>query len=720
MRIFFVTLYLSLSLATTASAQSTPHGNNRSALTYAEYQSSIIDLERGTMIDAYLREDPSHTVDDEVVELLRLAGHHYGSTSRESEMAELVQRLGTGDHESGIVRAVSLVRLSILESPPDGLGPKLLDAILELESSGYPAWRLAGFSSSLLNHASAVGDRELRSVATDMMNRLQLRACASDNHSTTYRRLMWSKFVRRRIEDRPRRERQAALQELEAEPGIDSWILETAKGLHFNEYAWEERGGAYGAETTNEKFRRFEKYLGKAVEHLERAWQLAPMCPEAPALLIKASMGGVSSPGTSEWVWFQRAVAGQIDHRLAHNAYRYSLLPRWGGSLDQIEEFGLLCAEPERQGTLAAFQTAYAFGDIVKEAAARGDDDDQWVKRVRLVRAMQVALGPGLEKMPNADLKWSNTAWTVASWKLGDFSAAAAGLDALDGVLLPKALRRIGVQLSGLDLDLRIPTHASDDRDRVVLAESLQAEGNWSAAAELWAVLVDELPDAAAPSLRAALNSRAQIASWVAQFESGEPVNLIPDASLSGLAINAGDWTLEEDGLLAGRSNSKSGQISVVYRAPFGDRYRLEGTVWVKNPFWNPSCFGFMFDFGFDDISGRDRFRTALYWPRIQNATCGLWGRRAMYEAKTNFVMGTHHRSHTLLLIRDGDTVYFEFDGKVVADGRVPFVTPGREAEDPLVGLMGQYLGSGKFMFSDITITKLEVQPEIRNDDIDF
>ncbi len=123
---------------------------------------------------------------------------------------------------------------------------------------------------------------------------------------------------------------------------VHPWILHMLAGEYYYRLAWEYRGGGFADSVTPEGFAKFNEYLPRAGEHFKRAWFLHPELVEAPAKLIQVA----NASNTTGWraeQWFHEAVKAQVDDEDAYKHYAWSLMPRWGGSQEQLVDFGRRC-----------------------------------------------------------------------------------------------------------------------------------------------------------------------------------------------------------------------------------------------------------------------------------------------------------------------------------------------------------------------------------------
>lgn len=128
------------------------------------------------------------------------------------------------------------------------------------------------------------------------------------------------------------------------------WVKFTLVGRAEIEWAWKLRGGGWASTVTDAGAQGFIKHIEDARKVLEKAWELRPDRPEAATLMITVSMG-TGSPIQVTRQWFDRAVAAQFDYAPAYVSMTYAYRPRWGGSREQMLEFGKACAATKRYDT---------------------------------------------------------------------------------------------------------------------------------------------------------------------------------------------------------------------------------------------------------------------------------------------------------------------------------------------------------------------------------
>ena len=131
---------------------------------------------------------------------------------------------------------------------------------------------------------------------------------------------------------------------------LDPWYVHMMAGHFHYRMGWKVRGNGYASEVKEAAWDAFHGELRKAADHYEYAWLLAPELPYAAEEMI-----GVANAGReiedSPTDWFLRAVTARLDHYPAYSALDNARLSRWGGSVEELLDFGNACLESHRFDT---------------------------------------------------------------------------------------------------------------------------------------------------------------------------------------------------------------------------------------------------------------------------------------------------------------------------------------------------------------------------------
>ena len=164
---------------------------------------------------------------------------------------------------------------------------------------------------------------------------------------------------------RPQEQYEADLAALAAAPGVDRWTCLNAMVELQIDLAWDARGGGWASTVTAEGWRGFEDHLAKAAAAANEAYKLHPELPEPATAMIRVAMG--SGGREDQMKWFDRALGAQADFGRAYSALLNALMPRWGGSNDEIMALARKMAAGKRYDTAIPFQYLSAAVRIMRD-----------------------------------------------------------------------------------------------------------------------------------------------------------------------------------------------------------------------------------------------------------------------------------------------------------------------------------------------------------------
>jgi TPR repeat protein len=131
---------------------------------------------------------------------------------------------------------------------------------------------------------------------------------------------------------------------MEMEPELDGWIkaypksyaARLARGIYFVEEAWRKRGVKMGNKTSEAQFAGFRRYLQKSHDELTAALALYSRPVDSYRYLIRVDKGMSGDEARSLLDKALQLDPAALDPRLE---YMYSIQPRWGGSVEEMEDF---------------------------------------------------------------------------------------------------------------------------------------------------------------------------------------------------------------------------------------------------------------------------------------------------------------------------------------------------------------------------------------------
>jgi tetratricopeptide (TPR) repeat protein len=132
-------------------------------------------------------------------------------------------------------------------------------------------------------------------------------------------------------------------------PNFDEWIAQfprsyvahLARGVYYKKIGQERRGGQAASETSREQFQEMERALAKASADLEQSVSLdpKPLLTYMHQLTIDQLLGR----DTEKRAVLDRSIAVDKNNYVVRYAYMGALQTRWGGSLEQMQDFMREC-----------------------------------------------------------------------------------------------------------------------------------------------------------------------------------------------------------------------------------------------------------------------------------------------------------------------------------------------------------------------------------------
>lgn len=146
---------------------------------------------------------------------------------------------------------------------------------------------------------------------------------------------------------------------------IDQWTQHMIQGDYHMEEAWKSRTHKKASEVSQEGWSGYYKHIEVARKHFLEAFNSDPNCPEPAARLISIAMTGKSR--MDPWEWFDRCLNIQIDYYRPYAFMNNYLLPKWGGSYEQIIELGRQCSANYRYDTYTPSYLMDAIYSVMKD-----------------------------------------------------------------------------------------------------------------------------------------------------------------------------------------------------------------------------------------------------------------------------------------------------------------------------------------------------------------
>jgi len=297
------------------------------------------------------------------------------------------------------------------------------------------------------------------------------------------------------------------------------WLALMLDGERNINEAWQARGSGYADSVSEKGWQGFSTHLASAHASLTAAWKLRPDLPLAASRMIPVVMGETGLEDMR--LWFDRAVAAQIDVPQAWDNMRWGLRPRWDGSLESMLVFGIQAVNTRRFDTDVPRKFFDVVTDLESELQTRLGEhiygrSDIWPHFQTLYEGYIAE--PSQSEWRNG---WRST-YCIVAYFARHYDVARKQLEALNWKLLPEQGRRWGRDLSLLPLEVAARTGPANVS--VASAEMAYTRHDLPGALKAFQALQDHADE------RTAAFARTRVAALTAeqQLANGEWVNLLP------------------------------------------------------------------------------------------------------------------------------------------------------------------------------------------------
>lgn len=211
---------------------------------------------------------------------------------------------------------------------------------------------------------------------------------------------------------------------LKSNPKADPYLVGYIGGLYHIAAAWDVRGGGWAYQVSDEGWESFDAHMKEARALLTNAWKLNPSLPHAPAQMITVE-GATGEEGDAR-LWFDRAVAAQLDYIVAYDSLLWFMRPRWGGSLDEMSAFGLECFKTGRFDTDLPLMYARTLCDLTEEL----EGDTEFWRKPGVYERLE-AMSEGYANAQPERSPWFRSIHAATTYRCGKDDQARELLDAL-------------------------------------------------------------------------------------------------------------------------------------------------------------------------------------------------------------------------------------------------------------------------------------------------
>ena len=393
-------------------------------------------------------------------------------------------------------------------------------------------------------------------------------------------------------------ERETFLSDCLKSDQVDKYIVQVLLGSHYIQLAWRHRGSGYADTVTAEMWQQFRLHARCAASHLRYAWFLHPELPYAPCELIDLGKAG-ETEGEEAHFWFLRAIEARFDYYGAYSSFISALLPRWGGSHDQMLAFAGNCIGTDRFDTTVPY---VALDVLTSLRDSEQEDLSIHAGAKQLLRDLTTRRNTYRERHPNDRLYEDNGAYRADLVKLAEDCrmpelAAAEYRLAGDNINWTRLRdhHRPGRYLAARLMAAEGPA----GRNVLVFDEKLRQP--WSSESDAAVLdelilefrqLKDKLPegDAGGPFF-----AHAEIVlGQLRQFSSGEWTDLQIGKQLEGWEPYCDRWWIQDDGCVELSCGAESREINLRPLANFHPPLEIEATLEMVDPapYPNPAGIG--------------------------------------------------------------------------------------------------------------------------------
>jgi hypothetical protein len=328
------------------------------------------------------------------------------------------------------------------------------------------------------------------------------------------------------------------------------WLALTLEGEYQINEAWRSRGSGYADSVSENGWKGFSEHLAAAHSCLTQAWKLRPDLPLAPTRRMTVSLGESSIEDMR--LWFDRAVAAQIDYPGAWKEMRWGLRPRWFGDYTSMLAFGVTALQTRRFDTDVPRMYIDSLSDLEGEMALPAGHHlyaraDIWPRLQQLYE--------GYIAEPNIspeDRDGWRSAYAVVASLAGHYDVAATQFAEINWQ--PKARNLLGWNRDLSLLPQEVAARTGPQGAQVKTAESRYDAGDITGARQIYQAL--STATNTDTRTRSFVLDRLATLTLEQHLQTGEWVDFLPtDAHFAGWHASFGNFKLLPDGALEAQSD---------------------------------------------------------------------------------------------------------------------------------------------------------------------
>ncbi|MEN6370374.1 MAG: hypothetical protein ABFD64_00010 [Armatimonadota bacterium] len=337
------------------------------------------------------------------------------------------------------------------------------------------------------------------------------------------------------------------LKALDAKPPTSPYVYKVfAARCHIN-IGWGYRGEGLAYSVTDEGWEGLFSHLKIARKLLVEAYKLHPEYPEAPTEMITVAMAE-EDPTESTRVWFDRAVAAQFDYIPAYDKFSWSIRPRWGGSIDELHQFGLECLKTGRYDTKVPWQFFNQLAAISKDLYG---DKTYWKdpKNIQYLNSMFDNYSKA-----TGQKEWYMSKKAATAWYCERYGESKNLIDEL-GDKLDKTAFEQSQNTSFNAARGEIYALGGTDGPKLLNANRLADKGQPSQALTIYQTIATRTKDDKYASEY--IQPRIEELTLQSKLSKGGWIDMKVPKDLRGWLNGGGKWTALEDGSVMGSSGNQ-------------------------------------------------------------------------------------------------------------------------------------------------------------------
>ncbi len=262
----------------------------------------------------------------------------------------------------------------------------------------------------------------------------------------------------------------------------DPWLSHMVQGMYHIKAAWQHRGTGYAATVTEDGWDGFQSNIVIANSNLVAAYELHPEMPEAARKMMTISGTSCGGSPISMREWFDRAVKAEFDYIPAYNSMLYYARPRWGGSHEEMLQFGRECLATKRFDTRVP---GIFFEAITKIALDSGKDWKEVFRKDGVDADIEQYFGQAIPAAEEPERRRSlQTQYVMSLWAAGRYEEAWKQAQDLGADLDNAAFCRFPTTRYHMLRDLAIM--ASPKGEDIRKADALIAGGQYEAGVQAY------------------------------------------------------------------------------------------------------------------------------------------------------------------------------------------------------------------------------------------